>query len=101
MRPPVRVARALCGIRKACVGHAQKCSIWLLDEVDLDQAGPRRHLITAFPTERIGQAMHWHDLTKRAAGQAGTGDVDEIEAAGLWLDLGVSPHPSQDFLRVS
>src|SRR5687768_10328879 len=44
--------------------------------------------------------MHRHDLAEGAASKARAGDIDEIEPAGLRLDLCFRPHPAQDLLRV-
>ena len=44
--------------------------------------------------------MHRHHLAEGAAGEARPGDIDEIEAAGLRLELRLRPYPAQDLLRI-
>ena len=94
------MAGALLGIGQAGVGQAQQRSVRLLDQIDLDQARPRRHHLAAVPAEAVGQAVHRHDLAEGAAREASAGDIDEIEPAGLRLDLRLRPHPAQDLLRI-
>src|SRR5262249_37760265 len=92
MGPAFRMAGALLLVGEAAVGQAQQRSVRLLDEVDLDQARPRRHHLAAVPAEAVGQAVHRHDLAEGAAGETGPGDIDEIEAARLRLDLRLRSH---------
>src|SRR3954447_19267555 len=44
--------------------------------------------------------MYRHDLAERTTGKASAGNIDEIEPAGLRLDLGLRPHPPQNLLRI-
>ena len=73
-----------------------------VDQVDLDQARSRRHLVVAVPAETVGQAMHRHDLAERAAGDvcrcADAFERDRARRDGLGRRLG--SHPAQDFLRI-
>ena len=94
------MAGALRGIGQAGVGEAQQRSVPLLDQVDLDQARPRWHHLTAVPAEAVSQAMHRHDLAEGATRKASAGDVDEIKPAGLRLELRLRPHPAQDLLGI-
>src|SRR5438067_5834220 len=100
MRPALGMAGALLGIGQAGVRQAQQRSVRLLDQIDLDQARPRRHRLAAVPAKAVGQPMYRHHLTERAAGEASAGDIDEIEPAGLRLDLRLRSHPTQDLLRI-
>src|SRR5271169_2858653 len=100
MGPAFRMAGALLGIGQAGVRQAQQRSVRLLDQVDLDQARPRRYLLAAVPAEAVGQAVHRHHLAERAAGEASPGDIDEIEPAGLRVDLRLRSHPAQDLLWI-
>src|SRR5271170_7955225 len=78
------MAGALLGIGQAGVGQAQQGSVRVLvDQIDLDQARPRRHRRAAVPAEAVGEAMHRDHLAEGAAGEASAGDIDEIEPAGL------------------
>src|SRR6516162_1927649 len=100
MGPAFRMVGALFGTREAGVGQAQQRSVRLLDQIDLDQARSRRHHLAAFIAEAVDQAVHRHDLAERAARNASAGDIDEIEPAGLRLDLRLGSHPAQDLLRI-
>src|SRR5438270_35245 len=82
------------------MGQAQQRPVRLLDQIDFDQARPRRHILAAVPAKAVGQAVHRHDLAERAAGEARPGDIDEIKPAGLRLDLRLRPHPTQDFFGI-
>src|SRR3546814_5817310 len=97
------MAGALLGRGQAAVGQAQQRSVRLLDQVDLDEAGTRRHHLAAVPAEAVGQAVHRHHLAEGAAREAGAGDIDEIEPAGLRLELRSEEHPSelQSLMRTS
>src|SRR5207302_3541411 len=64
--PTLRMAGALLGIGQAAMGHAQQRSLLLLDEIDLDEARPRRHRLAAVPAEAVGQAMHGYHLAEGA-----------------------------------
>src|SRR3546814_9317480 len=55
---------------------------------------------SAVPAEAVGQAVHRHHFAEGAAREAGAGDIDEIEPAGLRLELRLRPHPAQDLLRI-
>src|SRR6516225_5648230 len=44
--------------------------------------------------------MHRNHLAEGAAGKACAGDIDEIEPAGLWLELRLRSHPAEDLLRI-
>ena len=44
--------------------------------------------------------MHRDHLAERAAGEASAGDIDEIQPAGLRLDLRLRSHPAQDLLWI-
>src|SRR6516165_5097206 len=100
MSPAFRMGGALLGIGQAGVGQAQQSSLRLLDQVDLDQARPRRHLLAAVPAEAVGQAVHRHHLAEEAASEARAGDIDEIEPARLRLHLRLSSHPAQNILWI-
>src|SRR5580658_8226311 len=100
MRPTFRMAGALLGIRQARVGQAKQRSVRLLDQIDLDQARPRRHLLAVVPAEAVGQAVHRHHFAEGAAGEASPGDIEEIESAGLRLELRLRSHPAQNLLRI-
>src|SRR6516165_8859201 len=100
MSPAFRMGGALLGIGQAGVGQAQQSSLRLLDQVDLDQARPRRHYLAAVPAEAVGQAVHRHDLAEGAAREASARDIDEIEPAGMRLDIHLGSHPAQDLLRI-
>ena len=83
MCPAIGMIGALLGSGQAGVCHAQQRAVRLLEQVDLDQARPRRHLLAIVPTEAVGQAMYRHHLAERAAGAAGAGDIDQVEPARL------------------
>src|SRR5450631_2070083 len=83
------------------MGHAQQRSIRLMiDQVDLDQARPRRHLLVVVPSEAVGEAVDRNDLGKLAAGDVLAGDVDEVKPAGMRFQRRLRAHPAQDFLRI-
>src|SRR5437899_2756562 len=44
--------------------------------------------------------MHRNHLAEGAAGEACAGHIDEIEPAGLWLELRLPSHPADDLLRI-
>src|SRR5437588_3397092 len=67
MRPTLGMGIALRGAGQAAVGHAQQCAAILFDQIDLDQAGSRRHLLVGLPAKTVGEAMHRHDLAEGAA----------------------------------
>src|SRR6516225_9896962 len=100
MGPAFGMGGALLGIGEARVGHAQQGSVGLLDQIDLDQARPRRHHLAAVEAPAVSEAVHRHHLAERAAGETSSGDIDEIEPAGLRLDLRLCSHPAQDLLRI-
>src|SRR5215471_14469286 len=66
MRPTFRMGRALRFVRKAAMGHSQQRAAFAVDEVDLDQARPRRHLLAIVPAKTVGEAVHRHDLAECA-----------------------------------
>ena len=75
---------ALLDSGQAGVGQAQQRPVRrLFDQVDLDQARPRRHGLAAVPTEAVSQAMHRHHFTEGAPGEASPGNIDEIKSARL------------------
>jgi hypothetical protein len=44
--------------------------------------------------------VHRHHLAEKTAGEARAGDIDQIEPAGLRVDLRLRCHPAQDFLWI-
>src|SRR5260370_15506143 len=101
MGPAFGMAGALLGIGQASMGQAQQGSVRrLLDQVDLDQARPRRHRLAAVPAEAVSEAVHRHHLAEGAAREASPGDIYEIEPAWLRLTLRLPPPPAQDLLRI-
>src|SRR5262245_64031200 len=71
MRPAPVVACALRLVGKAAMGHAQQRAAVALDQIDLDQARSRRHLLATLPTEGVDETVDRHDLSKRAARNPG------------------------------
>src|SRR5262249_1682249 len=71
MRPAPVVACALRLVGKAAMGHAQQRAAVALDQIDLDQARSRRHLLASLPTEGVDETVDRHDLSKRAARNPG------------------------------
>ena len=100
MRPTLGVSGTLRGVRKAAMGHAQQGSAVPVDQVDLDQARPGRHLFITFPTEAVGEPVDRHDLAERSARHAATDALEEIESAGMHLGLRLGAHPAQDLLGI-
>src|SRR5260221_3225664 len=66
MRPALVVAGALRGVRKTAMGHAQRGAAVPVDQVDLDQARSRRHLLIPFPPEAVGETVDRHDHAERS-----------------------------------
>src|SRR5215470_3468805 len=66
MRPTLVVAGALLRIRKTAMGHAQQRAAVPLDQIDLDQARSRRHLVVLLPAEAVGEAMDRDNLGELA-----------------------------------
>src|SRR5580658_7300416 len=79
MGPAFRMPCALLGTGQASVGQPEQRSVRPLDQVDLDEARPWRHLVVALPAEAVGEAMHWHHLAEGAAGDPSARDIEEIE----------------------
>src|SRR5262245_64065940 len=71
MRPAPIMACALRLVGKAAMGHAQQRAAVALDQIDLDQARSRRHLLATLPTEGVDEAVDRHDLSERAARNPG------------------------------
>src|SRR6266516_8179611 len=57
MRPTLVVAGTLRRVRKTAMGHAQQGAAVPVNQVDLDQARSRRHLLIAVPTEAVGESV--------------------------------------------
>src|SRR5258708_36634320 len=70
MRPTLVVAGALRRVGKTAMGHAQQGAAVPVDQVDLDQARSRRHLLIPVPTEAVGESVDRHDLAERSARHA-------------------------------
>src|SRR5262245_33930265 len=70
IRPPLVVAGALCGVRKTAMGHAQQGAAVPVDQVDLDQARCRWHLLIPVPTKAVGEPVDRYDLAERSARHA-------------------------------
>src|SRR5258707_11771176 len=88
-------------VGQAAMGHAQQCSIRLMiDQVDLDQARPRRHLFAVVPPEAVGEAVDRNDLSELAAGDVLAGDVDEVKPTGMRFHRRFRAHPPQDLLGI-
>src|SRR5208282_4777169 len=100
MGPAFRMAGAFLGTGQAGVGQPQQRSVRLPDQVDLDQARPRRYHLAAVPAEAVGQAVHRYHLAKGAASETSAGDIDEIEPPRLRLDLRLRFHPAQNLLWI-
>src|SRR5271170_4449960 len=85
------------------MGHAHECAAIPVEEVNLDQARPRRHRVVSLPTKAIGEAMDRNDLAElpaRSAAGPAADVLDQVESA--WMDLGgrLGAHPAHDFLRI-
>src|SRR5712671_7612952 len=101
MDPALLVVGAGRGVGQAAMGHAQqRATRLMIDQVDLDQARPRRHLWAVVPPEAVGEAVDRNDLGKLAAGDVLAGDVDEVKAAGMRFQRRLRAHPPQDLFRI-
>src|SRR5882757_2916352 len=101
MRPTLGVAGALCFAGKTAMGHAQQGAAVAVDQIDLDQAGSRRHFLIALPTKTVGEAVDRHDLAERAARSAAAVDAfEKIEPARMHLGLGLRSHPAHDLFGI-
>src|SRR6516162_7352611 len=67
MRPTRVVAGARRRVGKTAMGHAQQGAAVPVDQVDLDQARSRRHLLIPIPTEAVGESVDRNDLAERSA----------------------------------
>jgi hypothetical protein len=97
VRPTLGVTGAFGGVGNAGVGHAQKSAAVAVDEVDLDQARPRRHQFVPLPTEAVGKPMDRDDLPELSArGAAGPSAyvLDQIESARVDLGRRLGAHPA-------
>src|SRR6266481_4502278 len=92
MRPTLVVAGTLRRVRKTAMGHAQQGAAVPVNQVDLDQARSRRHLLIAVPTEAVGESVDRHDLAERSARHAAAETFDEIEPARMHLGLRLRAH---------
>src|SRR5258705_7262714 len=101
MGPALLVAGAGRSVGQAAMGHAQQRPARLLvDQVDLDQARPRRHRFAAVPAEAVGEAMDRNDLREPPAGDVLAGDVDEVKPTGMRLQRRFRAHPPQNLFRI-
>src|SRR6266851_736735 len=92
MDPALFVVGAGRSVGQAAMGHAQQRSTRLMiDQVNLDQARPGRHLFAVVPPEAVGEAVDRNDLGKLAAGGAKL-IADDLPLAGGALTL-AAPHP--------
>src|SRR5215510_14629988 len=83
MRPAPVVACALRLVGKAAMGHAQQRAAVALDQIDLDQARSRRHLLATLPTEGVDKTVDRHDLSKRAARNPGAVAAEDRKSTRL------------------
>src|SRR5215207_5250993 len=67
---------------------------------DLIWPALRQYHLAVVPAEAVGQAVHRHHFAEGAAGEASPGDIDEIDPAGLRLDLRLRSHPAQDLFGI-
>jgi hypothetical protein len=81
--------------------HPQQRPAIAVDEVDLDQARPRRPLLVALPAEAVGEAMNRDDLVESAARSAAPANaLHEVDSARMRLRSRFRAHPVQDLLRI-
>ena len=71
VRPARGVVGALGGVGKSGMGHAHERAALPVEEVDLDQARPRRHRIVTLPAEAVGEAVDGNDLAELSARRCG------------------------------
>src|SRR3954468_10215047 len=98
--PTLGMAGALLDIGQTSVRQTQERSIRLFDQIDLHQAGARRHHLATIPAEAVSQTMNRNHFAKRAASETCTSDVDEVEPSRLRLDLRLCSHPAEDLFRI-
>src|ERR1700733_977963 len=101
--PALGMAFALISVGKSGMGHAHKRSAISLQQVDLDQARPWRHVLVVVPAETISEAVDRDDLAEFAARGAARppGDIlDQIKAARMGVRVCFGAHPAQDLLRI-
>src|SRR6516165_5005410 len=85
MRPAPIMACALRLVGKAAMGHAQQRAAVALDQIDLDQARSRRHLLATLPAEGVDETVDRHDLSKRATRNPGVAAdaFEEVKSARM------------------
>src|SRR6516165_5340736 len=100
MRPASAVTGDLGRIRKATLRHAQQGAAIVVDQVDLDEARSRRHLLIPVPAEAIGEPMHRHDLAEGSTCDtcAVADTLDQVESTRMRLGRDLLAHPAQDLL---
>src|SRR5262245_53784318 len=97
------MACALRLVGKAAMGHAQQRAAVALDQIDLDQARSRRHLLAPLPTEGVDETVDRHDLSERAArnpGMVGADPFEEVKPARMCFGRRLAAHPADDLFRV-
>src|SRR5262249_30823045 len=73
------------------------------DQIDLDQARSRRHLLATLPTESVDETVDRHDLSERATRNPGVVAADafeEVKSARVCFGRRLAAHPADDLFRV-
>ena len=68
------------------MGHAHERAALPVEEVDLDQPGPRRHSVVTLPAEAVGEAVDGNDLAELSAGGAAGPAADVLDEVELRPD---------------
>ena len=102
MGPTCAMAGALSGVGKAAMSHAQQGTAFTVEQVDLDEARPRRHLVVPLPAEAVGEPMNRHDLAKGPARHAPpfADAFHEIKTVGMGLGLRLGAQPTDDLFGI-
>ena len=95
MGPAFGMGGALLGIGEARVGHAQQGSVGLLDQVDLDQARPRRHHLAAVEAPAVSEAVH------RLAYSFGWDGSEVVPPGSSLVEIDLIEQPNGTLLRLT